>query len=105
MIPFKNEQQPEIGILYQYHYVAMESSHTFHHTGNGATSSGEMLELFANRTPEKLESLPKNATALRGRRGAVNRRQAKVENIKGHNFIKKFFRRPTYCSHCREFLW
>ena len=60
---------------------------------------------FANRTPEKLDSLSKNATALRGRRGAVNRKQAETKDIKGHKFIKKFFRRPTYCSLCHEFLW
>ena len=60
---------------------------------------------LANRTPEKMESLPKNATALRGRRGAVNRKQFTTEEIQGHKFHKKYFRRPVYCSLCREFLW
>ncbi len=60
---------------------------------------------LATRTPEQMSSLSKNATALRGRRGAVNRKQAETKDIKGHMFIKKFFRRPTYCSLCREFLW
>lgn len=62
-------------------------------------------EDLANRTPEWKESLPKNATALRGRRGAMHVRQAKTEEIKGHQFIKRFFRRAIYCSLCHEFLW
>ena len=58
---------------------------------------------LATRTPEKLEALEKNATALRGRRNAI--RQQKVQEIKGHKFRKKFFRQPTYCSLCHEFMW
>jgi len=58
---------------------------------------------MATRTPEKLEAMEKNATALRGRRNAV--RQQKTQNIKGHQFVKKFFRQPTYCSLCHDFLW
>ena len=56
-------------------------------------------------TPEWKESLPKNATALRGRRGAMHVKQAHVEEIKGHQFVKRFFRRAIYCSLCHEFLW
>ena len=67
------------------------------------SSSGN--EELANRTPEWKESLPKNATALRGRRGAMHVRQAKTEEIKGHRFVKRFFRRAIYCSLCHEFLW
>jgi len=47
--------------------------------------------------------MEKNATALRGRRNAV--RQQKAQNIKGHLFVKKFFRQFTYCSLCHDFLW
>ena len=55
--------------------------------------------------PEKLESLPKNATARRGRRGAVHLRQHSVVEKKGHRFMKKFFRQPAHCSFCHEMLW
>lgn len=58
---------------------------------------------LATRTPENIESLAKNATALRGRRNAI--RQQKVQEIKGHQFRRKFFRQPTYCSLCHEFMW
>ena len=62
-------------------------------------------EDLAVLAPEWKESLPKNATALRGRRGAMHVRQAKTEEIKGHMFVKRFFRRAIYCSLCHEFLW
>lgn len=58
-----------------------------------------------DRTPEHLESLPKNATALRGRRGAIHLRQHSVFDKKGHRFVKKFFRQPAHCSYCQELVW
>ena len=81
-------------------------THTHTHTlGMDESTMDESTLDLASRTPEKMSSLNKNATALRGRRGAVNRKQAETKDIKGHMFIKKFFRRPTYCSLCHEFLW
>lgn len=59
----------------------------------------------ATRTPEHIESLKedKYATALRGRRGAL--RQAKAQEFRGHKFVKKYFRKPTYCAYCKEMFW
>ncbi|KAK0148678.1 Protein kinase C delta type [Merluccius polli] len=37
------------------------------------------------------------------RRGAI--KQAKIHFIKNHEFIATFFRQPTFCSVCREFVW
>ncbi|XP_076469184.1 protein kinase C delta type-like [Babylonia areolata] len=37
------------------------------------------------------------------RRGAM--KQQKVHEVKGHQFIAKFFRQPSFCSFCNEFLW
>ena len=71
--------------------LSFSNTHTHTHTG---PDEGNSVDL-AIRTPEKLSSLPKNATALRGRRGAVNRKQAETKEIKGHQFIKKFFRRRS----------
>ncbi|KAM9645410.1 protein kinase C eta type isoform 3-T3 [Trichechus inunguis] len=38
----------------------------------------------------------------RKRQGAMRRR---VHQINGHKFMATYLRQPTYCSHCREFIW
>uniref|UniRef100_A0AAY5F308 Protein kinase C n=1 Tax=Electrophorus electricus TaxID=8005 RepID=A0AAY5F308_ELEEL len=40
---------------------------------------------------------------LNRRRGAM--KQAKVHFIKNHEFLATFFKQPTFCSVCREFVW
>jgi hypothetical protein len=37
------------------------------------------------------------------RRHAV--KQPKIFEVKGHKFIETFFKSPTFCSFCSEFLW
>ncbi|XP_062401894.1 protein kinase C, delta b isoform X1 [Sardina pilchardus] len=43
------------------------------------------------------------AMTLNRRRGAI--KQAKVHFIKNHEFLATFFKQPTFCSVCREFVW
>uniref|UniRef100_A0A674PDG6 Protein kinase C n=1 Tax=Takifugu rubripes TaxID=31033 RepID=A0A674PDG6_TAKRU len=38
----------------------------------------------------------------RRRQGAVRRR---VHQVNGHKFMATYLRQPTYCSHCRDFIW
>uniref|UniRef100_A0A087X7G7 Protein kinase C n=1 Tax=Poecilia formosa TaxID=48698 RepID=A0A087X7G7_POEFO len=46
---------------------------------------------------------PEGIMTLNRRRGAV--KQQKIHGIKNHEFIATFFRQPTFCSVCKEFLW
>jgi thiol-disulfide isomerase/thioredoxin len=32
-------------------------------------------------------------------------RQKKIMVIRGHEFVLHFFKEPTYCGHCRQFVW
>ncbi|XP_024882521.1 protein kinase C-like [Temnothorax curvispinosus] len=38
----------------------------------------------------------------------LNRRRAmrrRIHQINGHKFMATFLRQPTFCSHCRDFIW
>lgn len=37
------------------------------------------------------------------RRGAV--KHNKVHVVRGHRLVAKFFRQPTFCAFCKDFLW
>ncbi|KYQ53800.1 Putative protein kinase C delta type like protein [Trachymyrmex zeteki] len=41
--------------------------------------------------------------AITRRRGAV--KHNKVHIVRGHKLVAKFFRQPTFCAFCKEFLW
>lgn len=61
-------------------------------------------DVFSESNPIPFtEDLPKNATALRGRRGAI--KFGNVNEVQCHQFFKKIFRQPAYCSLCHELMW
>ena len=66
------------------------------------SSSGRKVS--SSTSSSKRSSGSAVSTGIIQRRGAI--KQFKVaEEIKGHKFVAKFFRHPSFCSICQGFLW
>ena len=61
------------------------------------------VEEFAVCMEDSNEAVTKDLTMLTGRRGAIRHKKCHVVN--GHKYKARFFRQPTFCAFCREFLW
>uniref|UniRef100_A0A8C6M9M1 Protein kinase C n=1 Tax=Nothobranchius furzeri TaxID=105023 RepID=A0A8C6M9M1_NOTFU len=59
-----------------------------------------VIDLSGSSTEGK--ATPTFRIGPRRRQGAVRRR---VHQVNGHKFMATYLRQPTYCSHCRDFIW
>ncbi|KAG8138466.1 hypothetical protein E2320_004366 [Naja naja] len=67
---------------------------------------GRMLmnaRYFLENDPEFIDCEKEGFFSLHQRRGAI--KQAKIHNVKCHEFTATFFPQPTFCSVCHEFVW
>ncbi|XP_066601947.1 putative protein kinase C delta type homolog [Prorops nasuta] len=76
------------------------------------TTSANKTYVYRTRIPRRdaiassfAGSKPENnaGRAITRRRGAI--KHNKVHVVRGHKFVAKFFRQPTFCAFCKDFLW
>lgn len=68
--------------------------------GDGESIGGRSIGSIITSKEPRREF--KERQGFNRRRGAMRRR---IHQVNGHKFMATFLRQPTFCSHCREFIW
>ncbi|XP_050535535.1 putative protein kinase C delta type homolog isoform X6 [Daktulosphaira vitifoliae] len=85
----------------------------YYYSESGNRSKGPSISFYSSFNINSIDTIVTNNmqehidTALghviTRRRGAIKKQ--KVHIVKGHKFLAKFFRQPTFCAFCKDFLW
>ncbi|XP_071961788.1 protein kinase C epsilon type-like isoform X2 [Antedon mediterranea] len=69
-----------------------------------------IIELKGSSSEGKGAEAPSGERVFRARENAMHKRRLavrgkRIRQINGHKFMSTFLRQPTFCSHCKEFIW
>ncbi|MBN3320307.1 KPCE kinase, partial [Atractosteus spatula] len=82
--------------------AALKAVHEWNLMTSQERGGGEEGVPRASVSTENEERVFRERMRPRKRQGAVRRR---VHQVNGHKFMATYLRQPTYCSHCRDFIW
>ncbi|XP_054276340.1 putative protein kinase C delta type homolog isoform X6 [Macrosteles quadrilineatus] len=74
-----------------------------HHECGRYSPRHPLLTTASSSNHSSIEEDESRGRAITRRRGAI--KHQKVHQVKGHHFVAKFFRQPTFCTFCKDFLW